>query len=171
MTISQMLLPEYDQEMAGTRKTLERVPEDKFSYKPHDKSMSLAQLAGHISDMPVWAKMTIDMDVLTIDADYKPYIPQNRQELLEVFDKNVAAGRAAIEGVTDEHLQKTWKLIYAGQEMLSMPRMVVIRSMVMNHLVHHRAQLGVYLRLNNIAVPGVYGPSADETDPGAAASA
>ena len=163
MPISQSLLPEFDQEMAKTRKMLERVPEGRNDYAPHPKSMKLGQLAGHVADLPGWATMTISTDVLNFEpGQYQPFIPQSNKELLERFDQKAAEARGHIAGATDEHLLKTWRLQMAGKEMMAMPRAVVLRGMVMNHLIHHRAQLGVYLRMNNIAVPGMYGPSADE---------
>jgi uncharacterized damage-inducible protein DinB len=167
MTISQALLPEYDQEMANTRKTLERVPDDKFGWKPHEKSFAMGPLAVHLATMPGWVVETVSRDEL----DYAPpggepmQMPtaENRQQLLKLFDESVSKGRAALAGASDEHLMKPWKLLAGGKEVLTMPRVAVIRTFVMNHNVHHRAQLGVYLRLNNIPVPSIYGPSADET--------
>ncbi len=162
MPISQMLLPEFDEEMKSTRKLLERVPEDKFDYQPHPKSMTLGRLAGHVAELPAWGKTTIEIDHLDIQPGQKPYIATSRQELLDTFDKNVAEARKAIAGVTDEHLQKIWTLTFSGKPVFSLPRVAVLRGSFMNHLVHHRAQLGVYLRLNNVEIPGMYGPSADE---------
>jgi uncharacterized damage-inducible protein DinB len=162
MSISETLLPEFDQEMASTRKMLERVPEDKFDYKPHEKSMALGRLAGHVGELPSWAKHTLETEVLKIEAGQKPYNPASKQELLDKFDADVLEARAAIAAATDEDFAKIWSLEYGGKLIMSMPRTVVMRSMVMNHLIHHRAQLGVYLRLNEVEVPGMYGPSADE---------
>jgi uncharacterized damage-inducible protein DinB len=171
MSISQMLLPEYDQEMANTRKMLEQFPEGKNDYAPHPKSMPLGRLAGHVADLPSWATMTMTTEVLNLEPDqYKPFLPKSRQELLERFDKNVAEARAQIAAAPDEAWGKTWSLTLSGKPMMSMPRAAVMRGMVMNHLIHHRSQLGVYLRLNEIAVPGMYGPSADEAQWGAAKS-
>ena len=162
MTISQTLLPEFDQEMANTRKILLCVPEDKFSWKPHDKSMTLGRLASHVAEMGNWATVTINQDKLELTPGQKPFNAGSAAELLSAFDKNVVEGRAAIEGAGDQTLFAPWSLIYAGQTIFSMPRVAVLRTMVMNHMIHHRAQLGVYLRLHNIAIPGMYGPSADE---------
>jgi uncharacterized damage-inducible protein DinB len=166
MSISKALLPEFDQEMANTRKTLERVPDDKPDWKPHQKSMTMARLAGHVAEMPGWAVFTIEKDFLDIAPVGAP--PQqgatakSRQENLEMFDKNVAAARSAIAGASDDRLLKPWSLLMGGKTIFTMPRIAVLRGMVMNHAIHHRAQLGVYLRLNNIPVPAIYGPSADE---------
>ena len=166
MPISQMLLPEFDMEMAKTRTTLERVPEDKFSWKPHDKSMSLGQLAGHLAEMPGWAAPTINTESMDIaPPGAPPYQPpkfESRKDILDLFDKNVAGARAAIVKASDESLGKPWTLLKGGQTIFTVPRIAVLRSMIMNHQIHHRAQLGVYLRLNNVPVPATYGPSADE---------
>lgn len=163
MTISQTLLPEFDQEMANTRKTLERIPEDKLAWKPHEKSMTLGRLAGHIAEIPGYATVTIQTDSLDPGAaGFKPVVASSRQQVLEVFDRNVKEGRAAIAGVGNEELMKPWSLVFNGKTMFTMPRAAVLRGMMLNHLIHHRAQLGVYLRLNDIAVPSIYGPSADE---------
>ncbi len=166
MPINQALLGEFDQEMANTRKTFERVPEDKFGWKPHAKSGTMIWLAGHVAHIPGWAKETIERDSLDVAPLDHPAVqaevPKSRKELLEVFDRSVADGRAALSKASDEHLIKPWTLLAGGQTVFTMPRIAVLRSYVMNHLIHHRAQLGVYLRLNDIAVPAIYGPSADE---------
>ena len=162
MTISEMLLPEFDEEMKNTRKMLERVPEDKFNYKPHEKSMAMGRLAGHVAEMPSWAAHTLEMDVLELQSGQQPYAPTSRQELLETFDKHVAEARAHIGGATDETLHQIWTLKFSGKTIFTQPRAQVLRGMVMNHMIHHRAQLSVYLRLVEVEVPGMYGPSADE---------
>jgi uncharacterized damage-inducible protein DinB len=163
MSISQSFLPEFDQEMASTRKILERVPEGKFDYKPHEKSMSLGRLAAHVAEMPGWGKTTFETEALNIDmASYKPWLPTTRKELLEMFDKNVKEARERLAAATDEEFARTWTLTAGNQTIFSVPRVAVFRSSVMNHMIHHRAQLGVYLRLNNVEIPGMYGPSADE---------
>ena len=162
MTISEMLLPEFDQEMANTRKLLERVPEEKFAWKPHDKSMTLGRLASHVAELPGWATVTVNQDSLNLTSDMKAFQATSRQELLDTFDKNAAEARQAIAGASDAHLGKTWSLKMNGQPVFSLPRATVLRGFVMNHLIHHRAQLGVYYRLNGVLIPGMYGPSADE---------
>ena len=166
MSISEALLPEFDQEMANTRKLLACVPEEIPDYKPHEKSMPLARLAGHVAELPSWATNTIRLTTLDLTPatgeGFKAYFAKSRSELLETFDKNAAEAREAIAGASDEHLHVIWSLIFKGHTVLQMPRVAVLRSVVMNHLIHRRAQLGVYLRLNNIAIPGMYGPSADE---------
>jgi uncharacterized damage-inducible protein DinB len=166
MSLSEALLPEYDQEMAGARKTLERVPDDKLGWKPHPKSGTMGWLAAHVANIPGWTVITINEDALDMAPNGvqmpPPPEPKSRKELLEVFDKNVAEGRKAIGGASDAHLLKTWSLLNNGATIVAMPRIACLRTWVMNHLIHHRAQLGVYLRLNNVPVPSIYGPSADE---------
>jgi len=166
MAISQTLLPEFEQEMANTRKLLECVPEGKNDFKPHEKSMTLGRLASHVAELPGWGTMTMTTDDLDIaPADRPPYVPHiaaSRKELLEIFDKNVADMRNVITGASDETWMKPWTLLVRGNTVFTMPKTAVVRGTVMNHLIHHRAQLGVYLRLNNVAIPGMYGPSADD---------
>jgi uncharacterized damage-inducible protein DinB len=166
MTISETLLPEFDNEMANTRKTLERVPEDKFAWKPHPKSFALGPLANHLATLVGWTTDTIGKDSFDLappgGQNYRPSQPANRVELLSVFDEGVAKARAALAGASDDHLMQPWSLLNGGQVLMTMPRIVVIRNFVLNHMIHHRAQLGVYLRLNEIPVPSIYGPSADE---------
>ena len=164
--INQALLPEFDMEMANTRKTLERVPDDKLGWKPHEKSMTMGRLAGHLAELPGWATNTLERDTLDIappgGQTYQAMISKSRQETLDAFDKHVSAARAAIAGASDEQLMKPWSLLKGGQTLMTMPKIAVLRGFVMNHAIHHRAQLGVYLRLNDIPVPSIYGPSADE---------
>jgi uncharacterized damage-inducible protein DinB len=169
MTIAETLLPEFDQEMASTRKLLACVPNNILSYKPHQKSMVLGRLAGHVAELPSWALHTIEHDSLDITPapgkGFEAFVAKNNEDLLQTFDRNVADARKAIAGASDAHLIKPWKLIYKGQTIVDMPRATVLRTSVLNHLIHHRAQLGVYLRLNNVAIPGMYGPSADDFNP------
>ena len=165
MPLSEALLPEFDHEMANTRKTLERVPDDKFNWKPHEKSFPMGALASHLANLPMWATLTIDADSFDMAPQGKPFkTPElhTRQALLETFDTNVAAARNAIEGASDAELFQPWSLLANGEPRLTLPRAAVLRGFVMNHMIHHRAQLGVYLRLNDIPVPSIYGPSADE---------
>ena len=166
MSISKMILPEFEHEMANTRKTLERVPDDKFSWKPHEKSMTLGGLATHLANIPSWTKNTFEADELDIappgSPPYKLEEAKSTADLLEAFDKNVASARAALENATDENWQGKWSLLMTGKPIFTLPRPAVMRGFVMNHLIHHRAQLGVYLRLLDVPVPSIYGPSADE---------
>jgi uncharacterized damage-inducible protein DinB len=166
MPISQTILPEFDHEMANTRKTLERVPEDKFGWKPHEKSMSLGGLSTHLANIPSWTANTFDVDELDIapvgGPPFRLTEVKSHDELLEAFDKNVASARAALEKASDENWQGQWSLLSGGNKIFTMPRTAVMRGFVMSHLIHHRAQLGVYLRLLDVPVPSIYGPSADE---------
>ncbi len=173
MSIGQSLLPEFDQEMANTRKTLERIPDDKLDWKAHPKSFSIGAVATHLSQLPMWAKMTIEVDELDIQPPgappYKMELLTSRAAILEHFDRSLAAARALLAAATDERLLANWTLLMTAKVMFRMPRIAVLRGMVMNHMIHHRAQLGVYLRLNDVAVPALYGPSADEGAMGAGA--
>jgi uncharacterized damage-inducible protein DinB len=169
MSIAEGLLPEFDQEMAGTRKTLERIPMDKPDWKPHEKSSAMGPLAIHVATLPGWVAETIDKDALDlapVDGP-PPEMPKagSQKELLALFDDNSAKARAAIAKAADEHLLKPWSLLMGGKPLFTLPRIAVLRTFVMNHLIHHRAQLGVYLRLNGLPVPALYGPSADENPP------
>jgi uncharacterized damage-inducible protein DinB len=167
MTIANALLPEFDHEMATTRKTLERVPNDRFDWKPHPKSMAMGGLATHLSNIPTWANHAIGQDLLDLAPEGRPLPPmemaKSQAELLATFDQNMARAREAIAAASDEELFKPWSLLNSGNTILTLPKVAVLRSFVMNHMIHHRAQLGVYLRLNDIPVPSVYGPSADES--------
>jgi uncharacterized damage-inducible protein DinB len=166
MALNEMLLPEFDQEMASTRKTLERVPFEKFDWKPHEKSMAMGGLATHLCNIATWSLSTINQDSLDLAPGGTPLpgaeLAKSQAELLETFDANVAKARAAIAAVSDEELFKPWSLMANSKTILTMPKIAVLRSFIMNHLIHHRAQLGVYLRLNDLPVPAIYGPSADE---------
>ena len=165
MGLSESLLPEFDHEMANTRKTLERVPDDKFGWKPHQKSSPMGNLAGHLANLPSWGSLTIGSDSFDMAPEGKPFkTPElsSTNDVLAKFDENVAATRSAIAGASDAELFKPWTLLSNGNTMLTMPKIAVLRSFVISHIIHHRAQLGVYLRLNDIPVPSIYGPSADE---------
>ncbi len=166
MAIAQSLLPEFDQEMANTRKALERVPDEKFDFKPHPKSGTMGWLAGHLANLPLWAAVTMQQDALDLEPPggqtFKLPSTKNRKEVLEVFDQHVAQARQAIAATSDEQMMKPWSLLKAGQNLMTMPKIAVLRGFVLNHSIHHRGQLTVYLRLNNVPVPALYGPSADE---------
>jgi uncharacterized damage-inducible protein DinB len=164
MPMNQALLPEFDHEMENTRKTLERVPLDKSNWKPHEKSPTMIWLASHVAQIPIWAQMTMQTDSLDLAGPFeRPKTSETTAELLALFEKHRDAGRAAIAEASDEEFMQTWTLRNGSHTILAMPRVAVLRSFVMNHMIHHRAQLTVYLRMNDVPVPGLYGPSADES--------
>jgi uncharacterized damage-inducible protein DinB len=156
------LLPEFDHEMGTTRKLLERVPDGKFDWKPHPKSMTLGHLATHVANIPSWGSITILQPDIDLSGDPVP-LAASSSELLARFDKNVADTRAALVGRSDAELMAPWSLKSRGQTLFTQPKAAVWRGFVMNHLIHHRAQLSVYLRMHDVPLPSMYGPSADET--------
>jgi len=165
MDIQQELITEYDRETANTRKMFEAIPADvDFTFKPHAKSMSLGQLAGHLSDTTgEWAISTLATSGLEFPADHKfePYIPASTEALLEKFDEKLAEAKAELAKFPLENWDEHWKFSMGGQTWIDDTKYRVFRTWVLNHLVHHRAQLGIYLRLLNQPIPGTYGPSAD----------
>jgi uncharacterized damage-inducible protein DinB len=167
MSYAAQILPEFDQEMASTRKVLERIPDDKLDWKAHPRSNTIGWNASHLAEIPSWVDMTINLTELDIaPVGGEPYqSPKlaSRQAIIDLFDKNVASARKAIESVSDEAMNENWSLLAGGQPLLTMPRSAMIRSFVLNHAIHHRAHLLVYLRLCDVPVPGMYGPSADES--------
>jgi len=167
MSLSESLLPEFDHEMANTRKTLERIPENAFNWKPHGISWTMAELSTHITNIPNWIGYTLAAEALDIMPGGVP-APRmtalnTRQEILTQFDKSVAGARQALSGAADKQLLESWSLLANGKVLFTMPRIAVMRTMIFSHIIHHRAQLGLYLRLNNIPVPSIYGPTADES--------
>jgi uncharacterized damage-inducible protein DinB len=162
MPLADALLPEFDHEVATTRKVLERVPADKFAWKPHPKSFSLGDLAAHLTEIAMWGQMTLDRSEIDMAGPSERKLPASTADLVSAFDTNAAATRASLTGKTDAELMAPWALKRGGTTIFSMPKAAVWRSFVMNHLVHHRAQLAVYLRMNDVPVPSIYGPSADE---------
>jgi uncharacterized damage-inducible protein DinB len=157
------LIPEFDHETATTRKLLERVPEQKFDWQPHAKSMTLRGLATHVANIVYWGEVTLDRPEIDLAGEPQAAPAASRDDLLARFDSNVKKTRAALTGKTDAELMAPWSLKQGKQTFFTMPKAVVWRSFVMNHMVHHRAQLGVYLRMNDVPVPAMYGPSADES--------
>ncbi len=155
----------HDEEMALTRRCLERVPEERFDFRPHPKSPTLGWLANFCAQLISWTALTLTTDGLDF-ADPATRSPRaelkTRAEVLELFDRNVAAGRAAIAATDDERFAGTWTLRNGAQVLVSRSREDVLRRWVLHHAIHHRAQLGVYLRLLDVPVPAIYGPSADE---------
>ena len=166
MALAQTLLPEFDYEMAGCRKTLERIPDGQFGYKPHPKSFTLGQLANHLATMPGWLVSTLKTTELDFASpETKAQMPapvESREALLALFDRGVKEARAELAQAEDSAFGETWTGKNNGAVVLAMPRIAVYRGFIMNHAIHHRAQLGVYLRLLNLPVPSLYGPSADE---------
>jgi uncharacterized damage-inducible protein DinB len=162
MPIAQALLPEFDYEMATTRKMIERFPEDKVEWRPHETCMTLGRLAGHMSELAGWVVPTVNQDELVLDPSYEPNVMKSRAETLKQFDENVKASRAAIAGASDETLMKPWSLVAGGKTVMTMPKVAVLRSFVMNHMIHHRGQLAAFYRIAGVQIPSIYGPSKDE---------
>ena len=164
MPISELLLLEFDDEMKKTRTTLERVPADKPDFAPHPKSMPLGKLAPHVAQLAGFGITVLTAPGLDFaTGSYRPPQPKSAAELVKFFDEGVAKVRSALATTPDEAWQQNWKLSFAGKPIFDGTRFLAYRQMFLNHLVHHRAQLGVYLRLNGQPVPSIYGPSADET--------
>lgn len=166
MTIAQGFLASFDPEMKNTRRMLERVPDDALDFSPHPKSMTMGRLAGHIVEMVEWGATTAAQDSFDIrppdGSTFDAFAPTSVKELLERFDNGVRQTTDAIAAVGDDAMRQQWTLFNGSSVIFAMPRIAVLQTMILSHLVHHRAQLGVYLRLRDIPVPGMYGPSADE---------
>ena len=162
MPLVDALLPEFDHEMTVTRKLLERVPDDKLAWKPHAKSYSLGQLAQHVATIPMWGSVTLTESEIDIGGGQPPQQAHSRADILSLFDENVTKTRSALVGKSDGELMAPWALKRDGHVVFSMPKASVWRSFVMSHMIHHRAQLGVYLRMQDVPLPSMYGPSADE---------
>ncbi len=165
MSIAELILPDFDHETATTRALLERVPQDKSGWRPHEKSRSLGQLAMHIANLPHWGVITLErteFDTNPLDGARPASAPfESTSNLLATYDVNVRTARALLARATDAELMVQWTLKSGGRSMFSMPRVAVYRSLVLNHAIHHRGQLSVYLRLLDVAVPSIYGPTAD----------
>jgi uncharacterized damage-inducible protein DinB len=166
MKLTELFAAELEREAAGTRRTLERVPEGQNDWKPHPKSMALGYLAALVATMPSWVVSMVKQDEFDMRSPeagrFKPIEWRTRDELLAAFDACLAEARSALSGTTDDHLLTPWKFVVAGRVVSENPRHLMIRDSVFNHLAHHRGQLTVYLRLNEAPVPAIYGPSADE---------
>ena len=165
MAIKEALLPEYDHEMGTARKLLERVPLSESHWKPHAKSMTLGELAAHIVEIPGWVGGIVNAsfwDMASAHHEKKPAYASNAA-LLAAFDQSVAQARTAIAAKTDDEMMEAWSLKKGDEVILSLPKVGVLRSWLLNHLIHHRGQLSVYIRLKNVPVPSIYGPSADES--------
>ena len=164
MPLIDSLLPEFDREMGLTRRALERVPDGHFDFKPHPTSVTLGRLAEHLTEMPQWATMTMTEDGIEMTTQRPPgYVrPATRAAVLAQFDSYLKAGRGNVAGKTDAEFNAPWTLRAGGKEVFTMPKAAVMRNFVMNHMIHHRGQLLVYLRMLGVAVPSIYGPSGDE---------
>jgi uncharacterized damage-inducible protein DinB len=163
MSLGAPIAAELKQESISTRKMLERIPEQSFGWKPHEKSMTLGRLAGHVAELPGLFVPAMELDELDFaSSDYKPFQPTTVAEVLDAFDKNIREAIALVEKQSDEHLLKKWRMRSGDHVILELPRIAAARSMALNHMIHHRGQLSVYLRLLNVPLPSVYGPTADE---------
>lgn len=169
MALKDALLPEFDHEMGTTRRLLERLPEDKLAWQPHPKSWNLGQLASHLVQIPLWSHTILNEAAFDLaatpsessEAAQKRTVT-SRQHALQMLDENVARTRADLASKSDAELMAVWALTRGGQEIMTVPRIAAFRSFVMNHLIHHRGQFSVYLRMNDVPLPPIYGPTADE---------
>jgi uncharacterized damage-inducible protein DinB len=159
-----VLLPEYDREIGTTRRVLERIPGSVFRWKPHDRSTPMGELAAHVADLPRWIAIVMTSRTVDLSSDVDPAGPRatSTAQLLSTFDDNEQAARVQLVGAADDILSEPWTLTRGKQDLFTMPRVVAMRHLVLNHLVHHRGQLTVYLRMQDIPIPALYGPSADE---------
>ena len=163
MSLIEPILQEFAMEMANTRKMIERIGDEQLDWSPHAKSMNMGRLVAHIAELSTWVAAILDMDVYDFDpAGYRPLEIAGIADALEHFDVGVKAFTEAAKDQTDEHLMGRWQMVIGGQAVIDMPRIGVIRGMLLNHLIHHRGQLSVYMRMNDIPLPALYGPSADE---------
>lgn len=165
MTVQELLLQEFDDEMAGTRKMLERVPEASLSWRPHERSMTLGRLASHVADIPNRCAAIIRHDELVRPTNFTPFVAGSSKETLEHFDSGSTEARKALTELRDEQLAGLWTIKIGDRTMASLHRSMALRRIFMDHLIHHRGQLSVYLRLLDVPVPGMYGPSADDGAP------
>jgi len=163
MNLIDPIIAEFEYEYISTRKMLERLPSESFSWKPHEKSMSLGRLAGHISEIFKWILPVINSKELNFATEkYEPFTPKSREDLIEALDKSFKKGISEMKGQSDENMLKLWALKAGDHVIFEMPRIGVLRGFVLKHFIHHRGQLSVYMRLLDIPVPSIYGPSADE---------
>jgi uncharacterized damage-inducible protein DinB len=162
MPMAEMIVMELEQEAKTTRRVLQRVPEDKLSWKPHEKSMSLGKLARHVATAPGFLAGAAAQDVFEFKGQ-GPSEAKTKKELLDAFDQNVAAAKETLKKIDDARLMASWQATGGGKTLMTIPRIAMIRALVMNHTYHHRGQLSVYLRLLDVPVPSIYGPSADES--------
>jgi uncharacterized damage-inducible protein DinB len=162
MSVKKGIIMELQFESASTKKILDRVPLEHITWKPHEKSMTLQRLATHIAELPGWITRTINSDEMNIGGDFKPTLLPNAQEITALYEKNLQEAIETLENADEALLDKPWTLKKGEHTIFTFPKKVIIRNMAMNHLVHHRGQLSVFLRLLDVPIPGMYGPSADE---------
>jgi uncharacterized damage-inducible protein DinB len=165
MTMSEVMLCDFDGEVSNTRRVLARIPDDKADWKPHDKSFALGKLAFHVASLPFFGLTILstgDLDLAEKMSSFRRYAGEDAAAMLSMYDDAAAALRTKLAGMTDEELQANWTMIYGAKTLADAPKYILYRSMFFNHLIHHRGQLNVYLRLLDVPVPGIYGPSADE---------
>jgi len=164
MTIAEHLLADFRFEVDGTRKVLDAVPADRFDWQPHEKSMSLQRLAGHVAETPGWttAMMEDEMDFAAVAGEWKPFLPATKQELMEAFEAQMKGFEKLVDGKSDEFMSGIWTMRSGDHVIMKAPRHTAIRTTVIHHVIHHRGQLTVYLRLLGVPVPGTYGPTADQ---------
>jgi uncharacterized damage-inducible protein DinB len=163
MQKNEVLLMEFEREADKTRKMLERVPLDKSDWKPHEKSFTLGRLASHVAELSSWVDVTLNQDELDFSKmDYKPVVAETTEELLKIFDDNREKAVKTLKDATDEKLMSDWTMRDGDTVFFTAPKIGVLRDFVLNHTIHHRAQLGVYLRMNDVPLPQMFGPTADE---------
>ena len=162
MAMGRVFAAELEQEAAVTRRLLERVPVEKAEWKPHEKSMTLGRLAGHVAELPGWGATMFSEDTDFSTGSHKPFVPSTVEELLARFDQSVARFRQAAEATGDEQMKERWQLRQGDQVFIDLPRAAAVRGVALNHMIHHRGQLSVYLRLLDVPLPSIYGPTADE---------
>ena len=166
MSLAQAFAAEFDHEIGGTRKHIANLTDDQLGWKPHEKSFTTGQLANHLVNILDWLRLTAEADSFDLEPPgeepWRPPELMSVKEILAAFDAKVPTARGSLLAIADEDMYTTWSLLKAGEVMMAMPRIACVRSFILNHMIHHRAQLGVYLRMNDLPVPSVYGPSADD---------
>ena len=166
MSISEALVADFRQEAGNTRLILDAVPEAKLDWKPHEKSMSLGQLAGHLAETPAWTPSMLadELDVSSMPSDWKPFVPKNHESLLATFEQHARGFQDFLAGKDDAFLSGMWTMRHGEKVLMNLPKHAAIRQIAIHHVIHHRGQLTVYLRLLGVAIPPIYGPTADQPD-------
>jgi len=162
MALNKAIIAELEHEAAGTRRVINNLPEENLDWRPHEKSYTIGYLAQHVTQLPVWVVMTIKHPELDLSKGFDRKKAQTKADILALFEEHLATAKEALQNVSDEEMEEKWTLRNGDHVIFTLPKKIVLRYMVLNHIVHHRGQLTVYLRLLNIPVPGLYGPSADE---------